>query len=213
MSTSTGEKRINAIRRGSQIFIVIVICLTVIVVALTSVYGGPPSGIATVTDPLELSPVLTTTSGYLQVQSGQRVTAVYTFTNGGDQVSVSRRIMAAGRGPDYCRRGWNPEDAESFSAMENVVLKPGETRRYERARAFQTPGVYYVKTERQTLDKNWEGFGATTNGKYIIVVDEDKRQPFDTSCITPLPTKPSSGPAVTAHPTPPKSQSTPTSPP
>lgn len=184
MATSWQERLIKNISRGSKSCILLIIVAAVLVVPLFVIIGGPSSGGASVEGQLELSPVSTTTAGYLQVKPWQDVTAIFTFANRTNQVSLSRRIMVAGRGPQICEYGWDRAPAASFLAIENVTLQPNETQTYQKVRAFQTPGVYRVETKRQTLDGGWEGFASTTKGKYIIVEGPDA-QSFNTSCIKP----------------------------
>lgn len=208
MNTSTREMLIAVIARSSKVCIFAIILSTLLVLPLATLLERHPTGEAKVVGELVLSPVLSTTSGYLLVQPRHEVTAVFTFTNPTGEVSLSRRIMAAGRGPEICALGWDRAPAASFSAVENVILQGNETQRYEEVRAFATPGVYRIETKRQTLDGSWEGFASSTDGKYIIVGDETDAQSFDTSCITPIPKNPPTSPSVTTSPTPPKAQST-----
>jgi hypothetical protein len=184
MSASWQGRLIKYISLGSKGCILFIIVAALFVVPLFVIIGGPPSGGASVEGQLKLSPVSTTTAGHLQVKPEQAVTAIFTFANRTDQVSLSRRILVAGRGPQICEHGWDRAPAVSFQAIENVILKPNETRTYRKVRAFQTPGVYRVETRRQTLDGGWEGFASTTKGEYIIVDGPDSES-FDTSCIHP----------------------------
>jgi hypothetical protein len=188
----------------------VIIVAAVLVAPLFAIIGGPPSGTAAVESELELSPVSITTEGYMRVDPGQEVTAIFTFTNKSGTSALSKRILAAGRGPGMCQRDWNRAPAASFPALENVILKDKETLRYEKVRAFETPGVYRIEPKRQTLDAGWNGFDSGSQGKYIIVGDESSVKSFNTKCITPLPQMPSPIPGTTTPTAAPKSQSTPT---
>ncbi|MEA2574648.1 MAG: hypothetical protein QOH93_1946 [Chloroflexia bacterium] len=178
------DELLKVIKFVGRTYVVLIIGALLSSILLATFFGREPSGGTSVSSPLYLSPALPIpgTPGILLVRPGEVMTAVYTVTNTTSNVSVSRRITLHGRGPRACELDWNAPPKE-FGSLEYVVLRPGESMRFEGIQRFTVAGLYFVETNRQTMDGRWGAFGRRINRQYFIVGDESTIRSVDTSCV------------------------------
>lgn len=143
-----------------------------------------PTGGTGVSSPLDVSPAspIKGTPGILLIRPGKEITAAYTVTNTTNDTSVSRRIGISAQGPRACELEWNAPSS-GFGATEFVVLKPNESFKFVGKQTFTQPGLYFMETNRQTMDGNWGGFGRRVDRVYFIVGDENTLKSVDSSCV------------------------------
>jgi hypothetical protein len=75
---------------------------------------------------------------------GEEVTATFTIKNEGGSALVLRQLMAGARGPWARVQGWMGPNAD-FPPEVDVIVQPGQSYTYSRARSFNLVGDYFVE--------------------------------------------------------------------
>jgi len=174
----------NVVRCLSKVAIAVSIAGVLLSIIFAIFFMREPVGGTDVSSPLEVFPVSTVTGepGILLLRLGQEVTAIYTVTNSTNDISVSRRIGISAAGPHACNLDWS-EPAHGFGAIDNIALHPNESKRFTGSQTYTVRGLYFMETNRQTMDNRWGGFGDRVNRQYFIVGDADTIRSVDKSCV------------------------------
>lgn len=102
------------------------------------------------------------------VSVGQEIEASFVLYNNGREPVTIRRLIAAARGPDGPKKGWNAPQAD-FPALTDIVLSPGQEIVYRQRRTFGRAGTYFVEPAYMSADGKWSGVWPWPRLEYEIL--------------------------------------------